>query len=1033
MPAEPEGAGRARAGPGKTARALAPGLGYCVGWVLLARLAWGLGLDEVLAPWFPPSALTLAFVLLAGRRALPFLAVPPVLAALWFGPQEGGVGLLTAVAVVISAVYGTAGLLLRHLGLDLRRASMRDVGLFALVGVAAAPTAAAAAALGVLGGAGALTPGPFWSSLATWALGDAIGIATLAPGLLVFAGPGVTRLLGGGAATPLPAPPRRRRRVVVVEGVMQGASLLATLWIVFGLLPPTAHVEYICFGPLMWIALRHGFPGAAAGVAATSTGVVAAMATASGWGQSVHDLQLLTVGLSLVALTLGAAVTGWRRARAVLAETARGLVDAQRVARLGSCDIDLRSGSWQASSEFYLLYGRPRAWFGETARSLLQGILALVPPEERAGVAEAVRGAVQAGADVHVRFRMVRPDGTERVLSAQGELMRDDSGRPVRLVGTVRDVTDAFRAQERLRFSERRFRSLVQHASDVIAILSADGRLTYASPAVDRVLGCHPADLLGRSFDSLVHPGDVPGVLAAVPEDGDSSLPRLLRLRHSTGRWRDVEVVASNLIADPAVAGVVLNIRDVTEQRSYEARLSRQAFWDDLTGLPNRTAFTQALGAAILPGAGERGPALLFVDVDDFKVVNDSLGHAEGDRLLLHVARRLTGCLSVGDTVARLGSDTFAVLLTEGGSADDLLTVARRVRDELSAPFELRGRDVFVTAGVGVAAARDADSPEDLLRNADVALHRAKELGSGHIALFDAEMRRRVVRRLELDTDIRKGLERNEFRLAYQPIVNLPTGDIVGVEALIRWRRPGYGEVPPMEFIPFAEETGLVLPIGRWALEEACRQLRVWQHELPGRAITMSVNVSARQFHQPDMVGEVAAVLSRTGVEPELLCLELTEHALLHDGDSVLETLHALRDLGVELVIDDFGTGYSSFFYLKRIPATTVKVDRVFVAGITARASDLAVVRAVTTVGRSLGLTVTAEGVETAEQTEILRSLGCDRVQGYYFGPPSGPTTIGQLLSRGRVGGLVPGAGDGSGTGELAEHPLPVDGVLDLG
>ena len=422
--------------------------------------------------------------------------------------------------------------------------------------------------------------------------------------------------------------------------------------------------------------------------------------------------------------------------------------------------------------------------------------------------------------------------------------------------------------------------------------------------------------------------------------------------------------------------------------------LTRQAFHDPLTALPNRGLFMDRLAHAL--ARTERRPqhvAVLFLDIDRFKVINDSLGHHVGDQVLQELARRLAECVRPEDTVARLGGDEFAILLEDLDDVEGATAVAERVARGLEAPFVSEGRDIVVTMSVGVALnTRRPIAPEELLRDADMAMYRAKSKGRNRYEVFDADMADMAapaIHRLDLELDLRSAVARDEFRLHYQPVVHLETGRVAEFEALVRWQHKDRGLLSPEAFISLTEETGLIIPIGQWVLTEACRQARFWQEQCPSDPpLTISVNLSARQLQDPNLVALVSRVLADSGLDPRSLKLEITESVVMQDAPATLATLHTLRDLGIRLAIDDFGTGYSSLGYLKRFPIDTLKIDRSFVEGITSDPEDTAIVQAVISVAKSLGLSVTAEGIETEEQLLRLRELGCDRGQGFYFGHP---------------------------------------------
>lgn len=440
-------------------------------------------------------------------------------------------------------------------------------------------------------------------------------------------------------------------------------------------------------------------------------------------------------------------------------------------------------------------------------------------------------------------------------------------------------------------------------------------------------------------------------------------------------------------------------------RKTFEEELAHVAHHDPLSNLPNRAAFMnylqQALGRA---ESNNTSLAVMVLDLDNFKVVNESLGHEVGDRLLISVAQRLRACVRPTDTVARLGGDEFTVLL-EGISAKDAVRAAERIHANLQAPVILDNHEVFANTSIGIALSSPGRSrPESLLRDADVAMYRAKAKGKASYAVFDESMSAAALERLELEADLRRALERDEFQVFYQPVVLLNSGEITGVEALVRWQHPERGLIAPAMFIPLAEETGLIIPLGLWVLETACRQLRSWQNQFPeSRHLGLSVNLSARQFQHPTLLGDIARTLDETGFDPHLLALEITESIVMENGESTLQVLRELKGLGIQLAIDDFGTGYSSLAYLKRFPITTLKIDRSFVDRLDQDPEDTAIVRAIVTLAQALNLVVIGEGIETHQQSTHLRSLGCWRGQGYHFAKPMPADAIADLLTE--VGG----------------------------
>lgn len=457
------------------------------------------------------------------------------------------------------------------------------------------------------------------------------------------------------------------------------------------------------------------------------------------------------------------------------------------------------------------------------------------------------------------------------------------------------------------------------------------------------------------------------------------------------------EVTCNDLLLDPNVAGVVLTIRDISERRAFEDELTRLAFHDPLTKLPNRALFKDRVEHAI--ARNERTGkyvTVLFLDIDDFKSVNDTMGHLAGDHLLRAVGERLSQVLRPADTVARFGGDEFAVLLETSDRPEPVAEVAERILGELRVPFTLDKKDVFISSSLGVASTTNSSqmSADGLLHNADVAMYTAKGRGKNNLAIFEAGMQATVLERLSLKSDLQRATQAHEFILEYQPIVALSTGKIKGVEALVRWQHPERGLLAPMEFIPLSEETGAIVPLGRWVLREACLQARLWQIELPGHeSLVVHVNLSARQLQEDAIVEEVSTMLLESRLEPTCLCLEITESVLMHNTKDAIPKLEQLRKLGVQIFVDDFGTGYSSLSYLNTLPIDGLKIDKSFVQGM-GGLNDPVLGVAVIKLARNLRLKAIAEGIETANQAQQLRELYCELGQGYFFAEPLAPEQI---------------------------------------
>ena len=764
----------------------------------------------------------------------------------------------------------------------------------------------------------------------------------------------------------------------------------------------------------------------------------------------------------------------------------------------------------------------------------LPSSIELVHPDDRPRVADRLRRRLAGESVPPSLFRVVRKDGTFVDVEAHSQPVELSGGTA--LLGFQIDVTDRVRAEETLRRSEARFRSMIENASDAITILDASGTVLYASPSYERVLGLPAEERLGTGVFERIHPDDLARLRAAfdalVETPGGVQMAEA-RLREPDGGWRHVMAVGQNRLDDPAVRGVVVNsrditarvralealrasearfravveqspeaivlhaggrilyvnpagatllgvpdsrelvgvsllelvheesdaqpparerlaavlepaaqpagpttcrlvrrddgsildveitsvrdthagrpavqshLRDVTARKALEAQLTHQAFHDPLTGLANRLLFRDRVEHCLTRLARGEHMAVVLLDLDDFKTVNDSLGHAAGDDLLVVVAERLSHAARGSDTVARFGGDEFALVLEGLAHDDDVGVVLERVRGALRQPVTVGTREVPVSASLGVALARGGEGAEDLLRNADVALYRAKAEGKGRFAIFAPEMHTAAVERLEIEADLRSGLARGEFRLLFQPLVELATGRILGAEALVRWQHPRRGLVLPAAFIPVAEQTGLIVPLGRWVLAEACRQAHDWSLAAGARraeSLRVTVNISARELQEPELASHVAAALADSALVPHQLVLEITESVMLNDAEAALATLREIKSLGIRLAIDDFGTGYSSLAYLQRFPIDVLKMDKSFTNGVGGDVDGLTLARAIVGLGRSLGMGTVAEGIETESQLRRLRELGCDVGQGYLFAHPLLPSAFMALLAHG--------------------------------
>ncbi len=628
-------------------------------------------------------------------------------------------------------------------------------------------------------------------------------------------------------------------------------------------------------------------------------------------------------------------------------------------------------------------------------------------PEDRAWVLAADARSKSTGEPFGAEYRLLAKDGRVVWVRDEAALMRGENGEPLYWQGVLVDVTDRKEVEEALRRSEERYRAVVEEQTELVCRFLPDLTITFANGAYCRYFGLEAEEVIGKSFLERVAVEDrvrYEQQLAWLDEENPTRTVEHRVLTPGGGvrwqQWTDTALFdGQGRVVEYQSVG-----RDVTERREAEERLARQAFRDSLTDLPNRRLFVDRLGQALrrTRRRGERNVAVLFMDLNHFKTVNDSLGHEVGDRLLVAVADRLRGCLRPEDTLARFGGDEFVVLIEDVQDLEDAVRVAERIVEVFRAPFRLQGRDLFVAASIGIALGSARwKRPEDLLRDADTAMYRAKEEAGSGYRVFDPPMHERVLARLELENDIRRALEQGEFRLFYQPKVRIEREDKVAeVEALLRWEHPQRGILMPEEFIGLAEETGLIVPLGRWVLKETCRQVKEWQDRYPkSPPLVACVNISAGQIRRLSLLEDVGSALRESGVEARSLALEITESALVKDMATSMALLKDLRKAGVRFALDDFGSEYSSLSYLMQLPVDFVKIDKSFVwsLGVDPRAE--VIVEAIISLAHSLGLEAVGEGVESAEQLERLRNMGCDLAQGYYLAPPMSSEELDRLLA----------------------------------
>jgi len=613
-------------------------------------------------------------------------------------------------------------------------------------------------------------------------------------------------------------------------------------------------------------------------------------------------------------------------------------------------------------------------------------------------------------------FRALRKDKSIIWVSVAARTVRDTDGNLLYFEGFLSDITARKQAEEALRESQESYALAVRGANDGLWDWNLREGQIHFSTRWKEMLGAGPDDIgtLPEDWFKRVHPDDLDSLKAAIAAHREGLTPHFEiehRIRHADGTYRWM-LTRGMAIRDAAQSATRMagSQTDVTARKVAEEQLLKDALRDGLSGLPNRVLFTDRLERSIARMARDPNHrfATLFLDIDRFKVINDSLGHNVGDQLLIAFARRVSSCLRSCDTVARLGGDEFTILLEDPQEPDDANTVANRILDVLKKPFVIDSHEVFVSTSIGIAlSSPDYTRPQDVLRDADTAMYRAKAKGKSCYQIFDAGMHARAVQVLQIENDLRRAIDRNEFELHYQPIMKIGSDRIKSFEALIRWRHPERGLIAPSEFIPMAEETGLIIPIGRWVLHEACRQTARWHAQFPTLRPDINVNLSGKQFSQADLVEQVIGALHETGLPPEHLTLEITESVVMGDPESAILMLLRLRDLGVKLNIDDFGTGYSSLAYLQRFPVDTMKIDRSFVSRMHEAPENAEIIRTIVALAHALNIQVTAEGIETAEQLAQLQILKCENAQGYFLSRPVPSQAATQLMANAAAGKRV--------------------------
>ncbi|MBF0308010.1 MAG: EAL domain-containing protein [Magnetococcales bacterium] len=717
-------------------------------------------------------------------------------------------------------------------------------------------------------------------------------------------------------------------------------------------------------------------------------------------------------GRCLGFLHAGEDVTEQRRSQRELLAHRESMLRAQSLARFANWEMDLQNGTMFWSDEMFRIFGLDRS-AGQvvTTRHFLQA----VHTGDRFRVLRALVRARHRCEPFSLNHRVVRPDGQERVVRQWGEVVCTEEGAK-HLVGVVHDITEEWVAREQLRIATRTFEDamtlmdnqwrviekILESTLEGVMVMNAEGEILSVNAAFTSMTGMESSEVIGCKAEAL-----------RISSDHVDAFRLGWRGMLQSGEWRGElwnrrrngeiypEQYAMTAVNNPSgeLFRVVAIFHDLSEAKRTEEELRYRLNYDPLTGLPNRHLFRERLQHAIHQAHRSRGQvAVVMFDLDLFKNVNDSLGLASGDRLIQEVARRTRDSLREGDTACRLGGDEFAIILEGLQQTRDAMNVIQKLFQVIEEPFHLGDHDLYVTVSMGITIfPGDGNDVDTLIRNVDLATNRAKDAGRNNFQFYTEAMDQKAARRMRLEADLRKGLEREEFVLYYQPKVDVELDRITGMEALIRWRQADGTMVSPGEFIPVAEETGLIVPMGLWTIETACRQVKVWNDAGLGPFV-MAVNLSVRQFRQKDLVEQVQQVLEKTGLEARYLNLEITESLMMEDLDRAMAILEQLTALGLTLSMDDFGTGYSSLSTLKRFPINALKIDQSFVRDLSIDSNDASIVAAIISMAHNLGLKVVAEGVETLEHLNYLRTQLCDEIQGYYYSRPQPAEKLEALL-----------------------------------